>query len=357
VKPQFIIYALPRSRTYWLSRFLTYGDWSCGHDELRHARGMDDLESWFAQPCVGTVETAGAPWWRLVQAMAPGIRSVVIRREPEDVVASLMRMGIAFDLPRLRAMIYRLDRKLTQIERRVSGVLSVPFADLDSRAGCARIFEHCLPYQFDDRWWEHARLVNLQINLPHLFRYYRAYETQLARLAGIAKLRVVREMQRRVLPDLSDGVVIAEEPFDIVYRDGTRLFAEHMALVGEAPDAFSRKNIALMQRLYNAGSLQIVTARCNGRIFGYLMTVLSPSLESPDMTSATQTTFFVSREIPGLGIKLHRASLERLERRGVDEVLMRAGIRGSGPRMGALYRRLGAQECGQDYLLKLKAAA
>ncbi len=27
----FVVFGLPRSRTAWLSRFLTYGDWVCGH--------------------------------------------------------------------------------------------------------------------------------------------------------------------------------------------------------------------------------------------------------------------------------------------------------------------------------------
>jgi hypothetical protein len=52
-------------------------------------------------------------------------------------------------------------------------------------------------------------------------------------------------------------------------------------------------------------------------------------------------------------MKLQRASLAALRERGVDEVVMRAGHRGSGPRLGTIYRRLGAEEFGNLYRLEL----
>ena len=55
-------------------------------------------------------------------------------------------------------------------------------------------------------------------------------------------------------------------------------------------------------------------------------------------------------------MKLQRAAIETLQARGVNEVFFRAGVRGSGPRMGAMYRRLGAADDGQLYKLNLKAA-
>ena len=79
-----------------------------------------------------------------------------------------------------------------------------------------------------------------------------------------------------------------------------------------------------MAVLEGFGALQITTARSNGRMFGYLLTVIGPALEFPDITSATNTFFYASREFPGLGMKLQRASIEALRARGVTEVLMRA---------------------------------
>ena len=347
----FIIYALPRSRTWWLSRFLTYADWTCGHDELRHARSLDDIPAWFGQPCTGTVETTAAPWWRLVPA---DVRTVVVRRPVAEVVESLFAAGIQCDRDRLTLEMTRLDRKLDQIEHRVPGALSVQFADLASEETCARVFEHCLPYRHDHAWWTTLSPVNLQINLLALMRYMHAYQAPLAKLAAMAKQRTLAQMAPSSR-DL-DGVTIQQEPFETFFRDGKRLFAEHLVQVGEAPDAYLGKNLALMRVLEEIGAMQITTARSNGRMFGYLMAIISPSLESPEVTTGVHTTFFADRSVPGLGMKLQRASIAALRARGVDEIVLRAGPRGSGPKMGALYRRLGAVDYGQLFILEGRAA-
>jgi len=99
--------------------------------------------------------------------------------------------------------------------------------------------------------------------------------------------------------------------------------------------------------------LQITTARSNGRMFGYLMTIIGPSLASGTTTSATHTTFYADPSFPGLGLKLQREALAMLKERGVDEIVWEAGKRGSGPRLGAMYRRLGAAEHGETYRLQL----
>ena len=91
-------------------------------------------------------------------------------------------------------------------------------------------------------------------------------------------------------------------------------------------------------------------------MFGYLMAILGPSLEFEDTTVAVNTTFFASKEFPGLGMRLQRASAEALRQRGVSELVLWAGGRGSGPRLASLYKRLGANDWGQLYHLDLKDA-
>lgn len=350
--PPFVILALPRSRTFWLSRFLTYGDWTCGHEELRHARSMEDIASWLAQPCTGTVETAAAPWWRTLRRACPDARVVTVRRPVAEVVDSLAALG--FDRAVMGPAMRRLDMKLDQIEARVPGVLSVRFADLADERTCAAVFEHCLPHQHDLEWWRVTSALNLQVNVPAMVRYHRAHAAQMNKLAAIAKHQTVAAMARDAAPP--DGVTLQHETFDAFLRDGKALFAEHLIQVGEAPDDYLGKNIPLMSVLDQMGAMQITTARCNGRMFGYLMAVISPSLESPDVTSAMHTVFFASPEFPGLGMKLQRKSVEGLRERGVGEVFFRAGTRGSGPRLGTLYRRMGAEPFGDLYKLELKAA-
>ncbi len=351
----FVIYGLPRSRTFWLSRFLSYGGWHCGHDEIRHARSMEDVEVWFRQPLTGTSETAAAPWWRLLGRVAPSLRTVVVRRPVVEVVDSLMELNVGFNRPSLEQGMRRLNCKLDQIEARVPGVLSVRFRDLVDESVCGEVLEYCLELPRDPKWWDMLAPMNLQTDMLATLRYCEAFRGQMAKLSKIARHREIAAMRR--VSECHDGITIQQEPFDTFFRDGRGLFSEHLTQVGEAPDAYWEKNLDLMRAIEGLGFMQIVTARSNGRMFGYLMAVLSPSLEKNDTLSATHLTFFAAPGFPGLGLKLQRASVEGLRNKGVDELFLREGVRGSGPRLGALYRRMGAEEFGNLYRLNLKRAA
>lgn len=349
----FIIYGLPRSRTRWLAMFLSYADWHCGHEEIRHARSMEDVRAWLSQPNTGTAETAAAPWWRLVQRMAPGIKTVVVRRDVPQVVESLARFG--FDRGYMTWLMTRWDHKLDQIEKRVPNVLSVRFNGLAHEPICRRVWEHCLPYSFDQKWWETMHPLNIQVDMAATIRHVRAFQPQMLNLAKTAKALEIAAMRP---PEREfDGMTFQRESFDAFLRDGVPLFEQHLMEVGETPDAWLGKNLNLMRSLDELGALHVTTARANGRMFGYLMSVLSPSLEDPAITVAQHTTFYASKDSRGLGMRLQRAAIEGLRERGVGELYLRAGVRGSGPRLTTLYRRLGAEDFGRVFKLELKDAA
>jgi GNAT superfamily N-acetyltransferase len=352
VTTPFIIFASPRSRTYWLSRFLSYGDWTCDHEVARYVRGLDDIRSWLQQPYVGTVETAAAAFWRLVP---PGVRVVVVRRPVAEVIASLLRAGVAYD--HLEAM-QRHDMRLTRIAQRVPGVLSVAYADLSNEATCAAVFEHCLQRPHDHNWWARVSAVNLQINLPAMMRYAVAHAPQLRAATAVCRRKIISDLRRTWRKDEArDGVTIQEEPYDVAWRDAEALMAEHCVEVGEASDNYLRKNVALFQRLSDVGAWQIMTARMNGRMLGYLSAVIGPSLEHTDPICA-QLSLFVAKDGRGLNLhtKLQAATIEAARSKGVREVFMRAGTRGAGKRLGVLYRRFGAEDDGQTFRLRLEAA-
>lgn len=348
----FIVFGMPRSRTAWLARFLTYGDWVCGHEELRHARSLDDVRSWLAQPCTGTAETAAAPWWRLARHLRPDLRVVVVRRDVTDATDSLMRLGLFADRTAVERLMLRLDRKLEQISRRIPDALSVRFEDLKREEVCAAVFEHCLGLPCDPDWWRLWVPVNIQCDMRAIVRHAHAHAAQLMRLERVAKHQTLALMSRAASNDLG-GLTLQVEPFDAWLRDAEKLFNDHLVAVGEAPGDWQRKNIPLLRALDDLGAMQIMTARCNGRMFGYLMSVISPSLESPGVLSAQHATFYADPAFRGLGIRLQRAAIEALRQRGVDEVFARAGVRGDGPRMSPLYRRLGGEDFGQLFRINL----
>lgn len=355
----FVVLGLPRSRTFWLSRFLTYRDWSCGHEELRHLRSLDDARLWLSQECVGTCETAASPWWRLLLKYRPDVRIVIVRRPVAEVVDSLLSidMGSAgsFERDSLTALMKGLDAKLAQIERRLPAALTIRFEDLRSEQICAAIFEHCLPYKHDAQRWRALSKRNMQCSMPTLLRYMAAFAGPLEKLRSMAKQATLTEFAKRPVTT-SDGLTIAQEPFELFLRDGVSLFAEHSLSVGEPANSYLSKNIALMRTLEANGSLKVTVARSNGRMFGYLMTVIAPSLEATNLTTAIHTAFYASPEFPGLGMKLQRAALTGLRESNIGELFLRAGPRGSGPRMASLYRRLGAEDDGQMFRLALRGA-
>jgi hypothetical protein len=138
------------------------------------------------------------------------------------------------------------------------------------------------------------------------------------------------------------------------YDEAIPLFKEHAVVTDRSPDAYLFVNTPLLRKLDELGALQIITARSNGRLFGYLMSIVAPSLETRDKLVAHHTAFFASPQIRNLGLKLQTVAAETLKFRGVSEVQMRAGIRGAGPRLGTFYRRMGAEDFGQLYRLSLE---
>jgi hypothetical protein len=345
VTAPFVVFALPRCRTAWLARFLTYGDWHTGHDEIRHCRSLEDVTSWLAQPCTGTVETAAAPFWRLLPA---DVRVVTVRRPVPEVVASLARTGITFDAAVMTRLIERVERKLDQIEHRLPGVLSVRFADLADEATCARVFEHCLGLPHDPVWWAAASAVNIQISVPHMMRYFAAYAPQIEKLRRLARHEMLRSLRR---PVELDGVTFQQEPFEVAWRDAKQLASDECVILGEYPEAWEHMNVPLLERLEAMGSLHVYTARSNGRMFGYLMSAIGEAFHARDQLEAEQVSFFADPNWPGLGRKLQHAAVDDLRAKGVQRVMM---FQPDSTRVGLLYRRLGARQTGQRYVMELQ---
>jgi hypothetical protein len=352
----FLVLALPRSRTFWLSKFLSYGDHVCGHEESRHLRSIDDAKIWLGQKFNGSAETAIAPFWRLLHKANPDLRIVTVHRPVADAVESFMALDLCgigdMDEARLTSRMLYLDHKLRQIAKRVPGVLSVEYDDLGDAETVKAVFEHCLPYRFDEAWWRQLQPQNLQCNMRDLTRYMLAYRESLDKMTKMATALSRAQLFARP-PLSSEGVTFQQESFAEWVRDGVPLFEQHLVEVGEAPDNWRNKNLPLMQMMHEAGYFHITTARANGRMFGYLAAVMNPSLEVCDMLSGLHHTFYVSRDMPGIGLKLQRASVAALKEKGAREIVFFEGTRGSGPRLGTLYRRMGAQESGKLYRLDL----
>lgn len=111
-----------------------------------------------------------------------------------------------------------------------------------------------------------------------------------------------------------------------------------------------------MRKIDEIGNMQVTVARCNGRIFGYLITLISPSIEKERECNAVDTAFFASPDVPGLGKRIMVASIEKLKERGVHDLFLRKGTHESAPKLEKLIRGTGAVYCGELFCLDLRSA-
>ena len=344
----FVVFALPRSRTFWTSRFLSYGAWHCGHDEIRRMRSLDDVRSWLATPLTGSCETGGAPFWRTLAKLRPDAKVVIVRRPVEQVVTSLMRQAPFPEVP-LRAEMTHLDRKLLQIAARWPGALMVSYGALVHEVVCKTIFEHCLGLPHDREWWQFCAALNQQANLLHELNYMVAHQKQIERCKRLVVCDTLADMMQRPLPQ--GDIVVQREDLETAIPDARALASRH-ALQGDGADPYAayESAVASLRSRAHDGSLVFLSARKSGALVGYLgIACVTPTLAAP-------IQFYADARLPGVGRRLLTAALPALRERGVAELSMVSGPRGSGPRIESLYRRLGAEERGKHFVLKLMEA-
>lgn len=190
----FIIYALPRSRTAWCSKFLTYKDHICSHEIAQTMRTPNDYKTYFSQPNYGSAETGASQGWWLIEHSCPGIKTVVIHRPVDEVVQSMMEVDVrgtaSYDRNLLQKHMSYGKRLLDQISKR-HDVLSISFHDLKKMETCESLFEHCLPYKFDIKWWANLKNKNIQINVKDMLLDYFDHKKEIKEFKMLCKKELI----------------------------------------------------------------------------------------------------------------------------------------------------------------------
>jgi hypothetical protein len=130
-QPPFIVFSLPRSRSAWISRFLSYGGWKCGHDLATRCATMKEFVGLLNDENVGTAETGAVVGWRAIRRLLPDARIAVIRRPVQQIYDSLARFGLGSQI--LMDELIERDAMLDRLAR-VEGARSFSFADLNNVA-------------------------------------------------------------------------------------------------------------------------------------------------------------------------------------------------------------------------------
>jgi hypothetical protein len=335
----FVIFGLPRSRTTWLSRFLTYGPWVCCHDALLSLDSVAGLRELLSLPETGLCETGMSFAAPLIRRYFPNCRFVVVRRPLADIEASLSRSP---GWEGSRDYLAEEEKRLEAISA-MPGTLTVTFDQLNGMQACQEVFEHCLQLPFDEEWWAALAPQDIQIDMAASVARSVERTPQMAALMA--------EAARLLAP-----VTIQEESWEAVLRDGQELFAAHYAEADPFPGFAFDPDYGLVGTLAAGGWLQIMTARAAGKMVGYLFFTLEPSIACRSLTFAAQNVFFVHKAFRGAtGLRLHRAAVRALKARGdIYELVLRAGVVASGPKLASLFRRMGAADYGHLFRLRME---
>lgn len=191
----FIVYGLPRSRTKWLSVFLTYREWVCCHETSMNMRSLVDVRRLLSQPNTGTSETAACYGRFLIKYLFPNIKEVVVFRPVDEVVNSVLNVdvsGVATYPPILLRKVMEYGYRCLKKIAKDPYVLVVNYADLEKEETCRSIFEHCLPYRFDKAWWESLKDKNIQIDAKELLRYRFKYSDEIKAFKHHCKMELIR---------------------------------------------------------------------------------------------------------------------------------------------------------------------
>ncbi len=173
-----------RSRTMWLSAFLTYGICVCNFEVTAKVGNFSAVCELLTIPGMGAAETLAAPAWPLLLTAEPRLRIVVVRRPVEEILDSLVAATaskLEFDRNVMRRLVAYIVRALDRLSCQPD-VLTVDFHELAREDACKAVFEHCLPYKHDSGWWSWLSARNIQPDLLALARLYQLREREIKSL-------------------------------------------------------------------------------------------------------------------------------------------------------------------------------
>jgi hypothetical protein len=155
----FLILCLPRSRSYWISKYLSYPPFECGHDIILKSNSLKEFITNFSE-LTGSVELNFGVVWQSLTRLFPETKIVVVRRSVDDVYESLRTVGVYIPQEELRI------RHAALINcAKFPGVSSIDYKDLNDPECCEWLFEHCLDQKWDEKWYKEFAHQKLQMEV------------------------------------------------------------------------------------------------------------------------------------------------------------------------------------------------
>ena len=170
-REKFFVLGLPRSRTYWLSRFLSTPTCVVEHEAAMHYDSLDALHAGMKD---GMCDTSLLLRWKDLKG-----KIVLIERPAAEVEESLNRL---YPNPRRKALLTCAWDALQEAKRSHH---CIQYDDLRQEAVCQWLFEHLTEERFDRlRWKELDQLVLVADQSGLMSRMAENYRNLLKLLEG-----------------------------------------------------------------------------------------------------------------------------------------------------------------------------
>lgn len=160
----YLIFALPRSRTTWLSVFLSNESGLCYHDKSIEFATLKAIHEWgLDNPNCGIIDTALIVHWEKLMEMNPNVRFILIERPLCDVEESLKKIN----LPIMSLGV--LQKNLIEMKKNPR-VMIIQFKDLDDMEMCSKLYEYCTELPFNRDRWELLRRIDMQPRITQIIQ-------------------------------------------------------------------------------------------------------------------------------------------------------------------------------------------
>jgi hypothetical protein len=158
----FLIVALPRSRTAWLSVLCTTGMSICYHDAMEGMRDLSQMSDKYQSEFYKYIGLADIGLGFFLDWILENIgpRTLIVDRDPLTVEDELVSMG----LPRTNYADL-LHKKLLEFKKHPL-VMWVPYESLDTKRVVEKIYWHLMPGQaFDEERYEELSKMHITTSL------------------------------------------------------------------------------------------------------------------------------------------------------------------------------------------------
>lgn len=161
---KFMILAQPRSRSKWLSEYLTRENVKCGHDLVLGCSSVDEFV-YKLSSVDGTVETGIGLGWRLWLRLFPYVRFGILLRPVADIAESFEKLGTDPDW----AFLLSQDIVLRQFYKTISTSKMFWFDhlnDVETRRRACQL----AGLSFDENWDKKLATKNIQLDMVERFK-------------------------------------------------------------------------------------------------------------------------------------------------------------------------------------------